>query len=83
MTKDGTVKDFQKISANEGNFNGVLMGSEQFGASLTTIDDLDKDGINELAVGTSDNGSGRPELGTFWISLLKQGWDGKEGDKNQ
>ena len=51
LNKDGTMKEYQKISDTEGNFEGVLDDRDEFGISYQIIDDLDGDGISELAVG--------------------------------
>ena len=52
LTVDARVKDFQKISATEGSFVDALEVNDSFfGTSVTSLDDLDGDGVLDLAVG--------------------------------
>jgi hypothetical protein len=61
LNADGTVNSEQKISNSEGNFltsfsqsgsiYSVLGDSDNFGASVAPIGDLDGDGVEDLAVG--------------------------------
>jgi hypothetical protein len=45
MHPSGTVKAQQKISATQGNFQGVLNDTDYFGSSVAALGDLDSDGI--------------------------------------
>ena len=60
MNSDGTVKDEQKISDSEGNFEGFLRDGDGFGSSVTNMEDLDEDGTPDLSVGAQgiDGGGG-------------------------
>jgi hypothetical protein len=57
LLRDGTVKDYQRISKTEGSdpSNSVnalpVDDSDEFGSSITLVDDVNGDGINDLAVG--------------------------------
>ena len=42
LNSNGTVKNHQKISDTQGNFNGNLDDTDQFGYSVASIGDLDK-----------------------------------------
>jgi hypothetical protein len=53
MDSDGTVQAEQKISASAGNLLGSLSFFDQFGWSVASLDDLDGDGIDDLAVGAA------------------------------
>jgi len=65
MKKDGTVKSFQKISDTSGGLNGQIPQSSLFGWGIANIDDLDGDGVIDLAVGaTGDND------GSLWILFM-------------
>ena len=46
----GTVKSHQKISATAGGFTGVLDNGDSFGGAITSLGDLDGDGVSDLAV---------------------------------
>lgn len=71
MNIDGTVKDYQIISATEGDFlDNELSIWSGFGRRIANIGDLDQDGINEIAVGAftdRENGIG---AGALYILFL-------------
>ena len=48
MNSNGIVKSHQKISDTEGNFTGVLNDSDMFGSSVSSIGDLNDDGIADI-----------------------------------
>jgi hypothetical protein len=70
LDPDGTVDDFQKISAVEGGFAGNLDVLDSLGFSLAPLADLDEDGDPELAVGAPGDDDGGPSRGAFWILML-------------
>ncbi|MES9970477.1 MAG: integrin alpha, partial [Candidatus Thiodiazotropha sp.] len=64
------VDSEQKISEENGNFNGNLNEGDQFGLALANIGDLEADGVTDLAVGapfSDDNGEDR---GAVWILFM-------------
>lgn len=64
------VASSQKISATSGNFTGDLDAGDQFGNAITTIGDLELDGVIDLAIGSpydDDNGTDR---GAIWILFM-------------
>jgi len=70
LQTDGTVISHQKISDTDGGFSGNLDDSDQFGFAVTSVGDLDSDGVTDIAVGAigdDDGGSGR---GAVWILFL-------------
>jgi len=72
---DGTVISEQKISDTQGNFNGILKDADRFGESVANLGDVDKDGINDLAVGANfdDDGCVFPtncNRGAVWILFM-------------
>lgn len=71
LNADGTVKAEQKISATEGDFDGLLEPQDQFGASVALLGDLDKDGVSDLAVGAILDDDGGQDRGTVWVLFLK------------
>ncbi len=70
MNADGTVKSHQKISDTEGNFSGTLDDSDQFGRSLTSLGDMDSDGIIDLAVGAWNDDDGGTNRGATYVLFL-------------
>ncbi len=51
LNNNGTVKAHQKISETTGNFANNLQEDSFFGATLTSLGDLDGDEVEDLAVG--------------------------------
>jgi hypothetical protein len=72
LKEDDTVKDYQKISEFQGNFNGTLDDLDQFGSSLTALGDLDGDGVTDLAVGAENDEGGGESRGAVWVLFLKE-----------
>lgn len=70
LDTDGTVKSHQKISATEGGFTGVLDSNDQFGYNTTELDDIDNDGVNDIAVGAMCDDDGGENRGAVWILML-------------
>ena len=70
LNTDGTVKSRQKISATQGGFTGTLVSRDRFGASVTSLGDLDGDGVIDLAVGASRDREALYESGAVWILSL-------------
>lgn len=70
LQSDGTVKARQKISRAAGGFDGVLLTQDQFGSAVSSWDDLDGDGIQDLAVGLPLADDAGVNVGAVWILLL-------------
>jgi len=70
LNPDGTVKSHQKISNTEGGFTGILDDGDEFGASVTNLGDLDKDGVLDLAVGAYYDDDGGENTGAIWILFM-------------
>jgi len=62
--QNGTVKSFTKIS--QPNFPVVLANGDNLGSCITSIGDLDKDGVKDLAIGAHDGQSN----GVLYIAFL-------------
>jgi hypothetical protein len=67
LNSDGRVRRAQKISQNDGKFDGTLGDGDQFGSALANIGDLDDDGINDLAVGAPFSDDGGTDRGAVWL----------------
>ncbi|MCH7904770.1 MAG: FG-GAP repeat protein [Armatimonadetes bacterium] len=70
LNTDGTVKAHQKISDAEGGFKGILSNGDEFGISVKSLDDLDGDGVGDLAVGAGFDDDGGANRGAVWILFL-------------
>ena len=70
LNTDGTVKSHQKISDTDGAFTGVLDNGDYFGRSIASIGDLDKDGVQDIAVGAYYDDDGGSNRGAVWILFL-------------
>ncbi len=70
LNNDNTVKDFQKISAMQGNFTGNLNTNDKFGIAVESIGDLDGDGIPDIAVGANYDSEAGYQTGAVWILFL-------------
>jgi len=73
MNNDGTVKSHQKISDSTGNFTDIIVAGDCFGNAITSLGDLDGDGIVDLAVGAHDNytpGTKYERIGAVYILFL-------------
>ena len=67
------VSGFQKISAEAGGFGGLLETEDWFGASVARLDDLNDDGVDDLAVGAMFDNDGDTDNGAVWILLMNSG----------
>jgi hypothetical protein len=73
LASNGTVSGHQKISDTAGNFSGGLSDACLFGSALTSVGDMDANGVVDVAVGApvfSDKGFQR---GALWILFLASG----------
>ena len=70
QAQTGTVKSYQKISVTQGGFTGVLDNVDLFGRSVTSLGDLDGDGVTDIAVGSSYDDDGGSARGAVWVLFL-------------
>jgi FG-GAP repeat len=70
LHKNGTVKTEQKISDTQGNFQGVLNNSGEFGRSVTGLGDIDGDATQDLAVGAPRDDDGGTDRGAVYLLFL-------------
>lgn len=70
MDDNGQVDTKQKIADGAGGFNAGLDSSDRFGSAVTYMDDLNGDGVADLAVGTPGDDDGGADRGAVWILFL-------------
>ncbi|MGD2056802.1 MAG: integrin alpha [Gammaproteobacteria bacterium] len=70
LNNDGTVQSSRKISDTRGGFEGDLDNNDHFGSALAGIGDLDKDGVNDIAVGADQDDDGGEDRGAVWILFM-------------
>jgi len=81
LNPDGTVKSHQKISDTKGNFTGALDDYDHFGTSVSSLEDLDGDGLGDLVVGALFDDDGGNDKGAVWILFLNADGTVKEHQK--
>jgi hypothetical protein len=67
---DGTVKEHRKISNLSGNFTGGLDMLDQFGISVCRLEDLNDDGVPEIAVGCVKDSDGAMHCGAVYVLFM-------------
>jgi HYR domain-containing protein/FG-GAP repeat protein len=70
LATDGTVAGEQKISGTVGGFGGTLDPDGRFGGAVSTLGDLDGDGVVDLAVGANTDDDGGADRGAVWVLFL-------------
>ena len=70
LNADGTVKAHQKISETEGGFTATLTLSDGFGRLVEGLGDLDQDGVEDIAVGVTNDDDGGANKGAVFILFL-------------
>jgi hypothetical protein len=70
LNADGTVKNQAKISDLTVGFAGSLADNNLFGSALSAYEDLDGDGIEDLAVGAVGDIDGGVARGAVWNIFL-------------
>ena len=67
MNTNGTVKSSQKIAADTGGLNTALTDSDNFGRSVAGLDDLNGDGVEDLAIGADLDETGGADRGAVYV----------------
>jgi hypothetical protein len=72
LNRDGTAKNYQKISDTQGNFTAGLADGDKFGTSVAALQDLDGDNVLDLAVGAPSDDDGGVKSGAVWVLFLNR-----------
>lgn len=78
LDSDGIVIDHLKVTEGQGGFLGDLDPVDNFAEGLSSLGDLDGDGVVDLAVGATRDDDGGEDRGAVWILFLDDGscpWD--------
>ena len=69
LNADGTVKGSVKLASGT-NGGPTLADGDNFGSSVTSLGDLDGDGVTDLAVGATSDDTGGTDRGAIYVLLL-------------
>jgi PKD repeat protein len=72
LNRDGSVKGSQKISQTSGGLTATLHIHDEFGRSLTSLGDLDLDGVPDIVVGTPEDDEGGTNTGALHVLFLNR-----------
>ena len=81
LNTNGTVKAYQKVSDLAGGFTGILDDFDCFGVSVTSLGDLDNDGVDDLAVGAHGDDDQYSSAGAVWILFMNSNGTVKANQK--
>ena len=80
MNADGTVKSRQKIASGVGG-GPTLANVSWFGQSITSLGDLDGDGVSDLAVGSDLDDTGGLDRGAVYVLFMNSDGTAKSSQK--
>jgi len=75
LDENHVVKDHRRIDSTTFEFPGGLDIDDRFGGALTSVGDLDGNGVPDLAVGASRDDDGGKDRGAVWILFLDEAAD--------
>ena len=80
MNSNGSVKSSLKIASGT-NGGPTLADADRFGRSVTSLGDLDGDGVTDVAVGATGDDTGGASRGAVYVLLLNPGGTVKSSTK--
>src|SRR6056297_771201 len=82
LNSDGTVKSNSKIADGVGGLaSGTLAHEDHFGMSVTTIGDIDGDGLTDIVVGAGGDDTGGTNRGAVYVLHLNSAGEVKSTTK--
>ena len=81
LDDQGRVRDQRKIADGFAGFNGKLSKGDRFGSAVTSIGDVNGDGVTDLAVGAPNSDDGADDAGAVWILFMSA--DGQRVDSQR
>ena len=78
-TATAVVRDHSKISAESGEFLGEIDAGDRFGSGVASVDDVNGDGVPDLAIGAKRHDAG-DNLNRGAVFVLFMGGDGSASD---
>ena len=66
----GEVTSFSKISDTAGNFAAALDNADELGTAVTSLGDLNGDGIADMAVGATGDDDGGTDRGAVYVLFM-------------
>ncbi len=72
LNPDGTVLDADKFIPGAGGLADIQNLDKGFGTALAALDDVNGDGITDIAVGSFHDDDGAPNAGAIWIVPLDE-----------
>jgi cysteine-rich repeat protein len=70
LNPDGTVATKRRIATGQSGFAGLTKAGDSFGVALSSLGDLDGDGVLDLAVGARNDRTLEANDGSVWILFL-------------
>ncbi len=71
LNRDGTVKSWVKLASGNG-LPFPLVNGDEFGRGIARLEDMDGDGVPELAVGAIGDDDGGGSNGAVWILFMRR-----------
>ena len=81
LNPTGTVKSFQTIAHNTGG-GPMLVDQDSFGSSVTSLGDLNGDGVTDLAVGACFDDTEGIDRGALYVLFMNPNGTAKGGPEN-